>query len=118
MENFKTVKCLGNVGLTCWKDPQEWSMGGSIEDRALLSCVLEDRLCSSLRGRDNLAWSPSPMGKFTMAQGYAILDRNLHGLAEVFWWKKVCSSYSWPKCNFFLWLLAQRKCLTWENLRK
>ena len=23
-----------------------------------------------------------------------------------------------PNCNFFLWLLAQKKCLTWENLRK
>ena len=58
-------------------------MGGSVEDRALLSHVLEDRFCISLYGRDILAWSPSPKGKFTVAQGYAILDRNLHGLAKV-----------------------------------
>ena len=118
VEHFKTVKRLGNVEIACWKDSQEWPLGGSIEDRILLSRVLKDRLCSSLSGRDILAWYPSPKGKFTVAQGYAILDRNLHGLAEVHWWKKVWSSYSWPKCNFFLWLLAQRKCLTWENLRK
>lgn len=83
VENFKSVKRLGQVEITCWKDSQEWSMGGSDEDRALLSRVLEDRFCSSLSGRDNLAWNPSPKGKFTVAQGYAILDRNLHGLADV-----------------------------------
>ena len=53
-----------------------------------------------------------------MAQGYAMLDRNLYGTCEVHWWKKVWNNFSWPKCNFFLWLLAQKKCLTWENLRK
>ena len=118
VEHFKSVKRLGLVEITCWKNPQEWPMGGSVEDRALLSRVLEGRFCSSLKGRDTLAWSPSPKGKFTVAQGYAILDRNLHGQAEVHWWKKVWSSFSWPKCNFFLWVLAQKKCLTWENLCK
>lgn len=58
-------------------------MGGFDEDHALLSRVLKDRFCSSLNGRDSLAWSPSPKGKFIVAQGYAILDRNLHGLVEV-----------------------------------
>ena len=71
--------------MTYWKDSQEWPMGGTNEDRALLSRVLEDRFCSSLSGRDRLAWSPSTKGKFTMAQGYAILDRYLHGLAEASW---------------------------------
>ncbi|XP_057856267.1 uncharacterized protein LOC131065696 [Cryptomeria japonica] len=74
--------------VACWKDPQEWPLGGSDEDRAILSRVLETRLCSSLNGRDVLAWNPSPKGKFTVAQGYAMLDRNLHGPAEVHWWKK------------------------------
>ena len=94
MKHFKMVRRLGQVEITCWKDPQEWPMGGSVEDRALLSQVLEGRFCSSLNGRENLAWSPSPKGKFTVAQGYAILDRNLHGQAEVHWWKKVWSSFS------------------------
>ena len=58
-------------------------MGGTNEDHALLSHVLEDRFYSSLCGRDKLAWSLSPKGKFTMAQGYFILDRCLHGLAKV-----------------------------------
>ncbi|GLJ09022.1 hypothetical protein SUGI_0100110 [Cryptomeria japonica] len=37
---------------------------------------------------------------------------------DVPWWKKVWNSFSWPKYNFFIWLVAQRICLTWENLRK
>lgn len=81
-------------------------MGGYDEDQSLLSHVLEENFCSSLSGRDNLVWSPSPRGKFTVAQGYAILDKNLHDLVEVHWWKKVWSRFSWTKCNFFLWFLA------------
>ncbi|XP_057871389.2 uncharacterized protein LOC131077832 [Cryptomeria japonica] len=118
VEHFKTVKRMGHLEVSCWKDPQEWPVGGSEEDRAALCKVLEGRLCSSLKERDKLAWSPSPKGNYTVAQGYAMLDRNLHGPAEVPWWRKVWNNFSWPKCNFFLWLVAQRKCLTWENLRK
>ncbi|XP_059077196.1 uncharacterized protein LOC131876295 [Cryptomeria japonica] len=118
VEHFKTVKRTSQATVACWKDPQEWPLGGSDEDRDVLVRILKDRLCSSLNGRDVLAWSPSPKGKFIVAQGYARLDKNLHGPAEVHWWKKVWDNFSWPKCNFFLWLLAQRKCLTWENLRK
>ena len=98
--------------MTCWKDPQEWPDGGSAEDRTLLSHVLENRFCSSLKGMDVLAWDPSPKAKFLVAQGYAMLDGNLHGTAKVHWWKKVWNNFSWPKCNFFLWLLAQKKCIT------
>ena len=69
--------------MTCWKDSQEWPIGGSKEDHALLSHVLEDRFCSSLNGRDVLAWSPSPKGKFSVARGYAVLDKKLHGTSKV-----------------------------------
>lgn len=117
VEHFKTVKHV-KLEVACWKDPQEWPDGGSEEDRAFLAQVLKDRFCSSLKERDILAWSPSPKGKFSVAQGYATLDRNLHGLEEVRWWKKVWNNFSWPKCNVFLWLLAQKKCLTWENICK
>ena len=83
MEHFKTVKCLRLVEVTCWKDSQEWPISGSDEDHTLLAHVLENRFCSSLKMRDVLAWDPSPKGKFSVAQGYAMLDRNLHGIAEV-----------------------------------
>ena len=53
-----------------------------------------------------------------MTQGYAMLDGNQHGPNIVNWWKKVWHNLSWPKCNFFLWLLVQNKCLTLENLHK
>ena len=67
MEHFKTVKRLGQVEVTCWKDPQEWPIGGSDEDHALLAHVLKGRFFSSLRERDVLAWSPSPKGNFSVA---------------------------------------------------
>ena len=83
VEHFKTIKRLRQVEVTCWKDSQEWFFGGFDEDRALLAHVLENRFCSFLKGRDVLAWDPSPIGKFLVAQGYAMLDRNLHSTVEV-----------------------------------
>ena len=87
--------------MTCWKDSQEWLVSGSDEDRSLLAHMLENRVCSSIKGRDVLAWDPSPKGKFLVAQGHFVLDRNLHGIAKVDWWKKVWNKFSWPKYNFF-----------------
>jgi len=118
VEHFKTVKRVGQLEVTCWKDIQEWPVGGSEEDRAVLAKTLESRFCSSICERDVLAWNPSPKGKFTVAQGYAMLDGNQHGPNIVNWWKKFWHNLSWPKCNFFLWLLVQNKYLTWENLHK
>lgn len=28
------------------------------------------------------------------------------------------NKFSWPKYNFFMWLVVQNRCLTWENLCK
>lgn len=112
------VRHIGQVEVTCWKDPLEWPLGGSDEDRVVLVNILEGRLCSSLKERDILAWGPNPKGKFSVVEGYAQLDRHFHGLMDVPWWKKVWNRFSWPKCNFFLWLVAQRKFLMWDNLLK
>jgi hypothetical protein len=40
------------------------------------------------------------------------------GDIEVPWWKQVWHKLSWPKCNFFMWLVAHNWCLTWDNLCK
>ena len=34
------------------------------------------------------------------------------------WWKQVWNKFSWPKCNFFMWLVVHSRCLTWDNLCK
>ena len=91
---------------------------GSPELQAELANLLSMRLCSSSMDKDILAWGPCPKGNFIVAQGYARLDNQCNRFQEVPWWKKVWNKLSWPKCNFFLWLVAQKKCLTWDNLQR
>ena len=55
MEHYKTIKHMGQVEVTCWKDPQEWPMGGSDKDRVVLTKLLESKFFSSLNERDALA---------------------------------------------------------------
>lgn len=83
VENFKMNMRIGQVEVTCWKDPLEGPLGGSDEDRVVLVNILEGRLCSSLKERYILAWGPNPKGKFFVAEGYAQLDRQLYGLTDV-----------------------------------
>ena len=83
MAHFKTIKQCGSVDVAYWKDPSEWPWGGSLEIQADLASLLSDRLCSSSKDKDILAWSLSPKGKFSVAQGYAWLDNQCHGIIEV-----------------------------------
>lgn len=106
------------MDVACWKDPNDWPLGGSTEIRAELDNLLSGRLCSSSRDKDILASGLCPKGKFSVAQGYAWLDNQCHCINEFLGWKKVWNKVSWPKCNFFLWLVAQKKWLTWDNLQR
>lgn len=83
MENFKRARHIGQVEVSCWKDPWEWPLGGSDEDHTMLAKILEGRLCNSLKEKDILAWGPNPKEKYTVAKGYAKLDRQVHGLTDV-----------------------------------
>jgi ribonuclease HI len=116
--DFKTQQILGQATVSRWKDPRDWPPDGSVEDHHELAKILSRRACSSLSGRDVLAWDSDPKGKFSVASGYAVLDKQLSGSTENSWWKKVWNKFAWPKCNFFSWLVVQGKCLTWENLCK
>ena len=82
--------------MTCWKDSQEWVVGGLDEDCAPVACVMENRFCSSLKGRDVLAWDPSPKGKFSMAQGYAVLDLLFVSYAHIMWSVSLTCFFSAP----------------------
>lgn len=93
-------------------------MVGREEERGELYNILSHRYCSSLKGKDRLAWILNPNGTFTVASGYKkLMSQRLNGV-EVQWWKYVWNKFSWPKCNCFVWTLALNKCLTWDNIRK
>lgn len=101
-----------------WKHPDEWSVVGLNEDCVELHNILSGTCCSSLLDGDVLSWSPNPKGVYSVASGYQfLLSHRLEGV-EVQWWKKVWNKFSSPKCNLFVWTLAQNRCLTWDNIQK
>ncbi|XP_057836070.2 uncharacterized protein LOC131046358 [Cryptomeria japonica] len=119
VEHYKVAQHDGLVLRFHWKHPLEWPPGGFEGDRRELSQLLASRACNSLRGTDVLAWDGSDLsGKYSVVAGYKQIGRQLFGDIEVPWWKHVWHKLSWPKCNFFMWLVAQNRCLTWDNLCK
>lgn len=69
MRDFKVVYRCGCLELEWWKAPNEWSIAGMDEECAKMYGILASRHCSSLKGRDRLAWSPNPKGVFTISSG-------------------------------------------------
>ena len=69
-----------------------------------------------------LAWGGPTSGKYSIYLGYFALTKKFFGEVEVSQWKKAWNSSSWPKCNFFLWILVwilvYYCCCTRENLCK
>lgn len=118
MIDFKTSYRCGKIEGDRWKDPGDCPIVGLEEDCAKLQNILAGRLCSTLRDKDILAWSPDPKGSFIVASGYQELLACKFGGVEVPWWKHVWNKFSWLKCNCFVWTLASNKCLTWDNLHK
>ena len=118
MAHYKEAFNLGLAVGYRWKNSSDWPLGGSLGDRFELSEILASRECSSLQDPDVLAWGGASSGKYSVSSGYLALTKQLFGEVEVSWWKKVWNSFSWPKCNFFLWILVHNRCLTWDNLCK
>lgn len=84
----------------------------------MLQNILSSRRCCSLWEDDVLAWSPNPKGTYTVASRYSRLMSSKMVLPEIQWWKTVWNKLSWPKCNYFIWMSAWNKCLTWDIIRK
>ena len=116
--HYKTPYQLGLVVGYRWKHSSEWPPGGTDMDRQELSQILASRECPSLLGLDVLAWGGTLSSKYHVSAGYQEITRQLFGDAEVPWWKQVWNKVSWPKCNFFMWLVAHNRSLTWDNLCK
>jgi hypothetical protein len=54
---------------------------------------------------------------FTLKEGY-ILQEKFQTLQKYHIWTTVWKSKFWPKISMFLWLLLQKKILTWDNLQR
>jgi hypothetical protein len=68
-------------------------------------------------GRDILRWGHSTSGIFSVKEAYH-LQTNPPNQAPEGIWSKVWQPFLWPKISLFLWLTAQNRILTWDNLIK
>lgn len=66
---------------------------------------------------DKLRWGPKGNGEFSLKEARDMIERE--GQPDIIpWTAKVWDNLLWPKVRTFLWLLMQKKTLTWENLLK
>eukprot|EP00253_Pinus_taeda_P022901 PITA_22901 len=64
---------------------------------------------------DKLRWGPKGNGEFSLKEARSIIEREEQP-DTVPWADKVWDNFQWPKIRNFLWLLMQKKTLTWDNL--
>jgi hypothetical protein len=66
---------------------------------------------------DKLRWGPKGNGNFSLKEARSIIEEEEQPNILP-WATKVWDSLLWPKIRTFLWLLMQKRTLTWENLMK
>ena len=83
----------------------------------ILNIILRKRLIRAAQGPDILCWGKLKGGSFNLKEAYSYIE-NRDNEDKVAWYDNVWNCNLWPKINTFLWLLQNRKILTWENLPK
>eukprot|EP00253_Pinus_taeda_P001635 PITA_01635 len=82
-----------------------------------LNNILDKRKIRKAEDSDKLRWGNQGGGIFTLKEARLCIEK-AEQVEKVAWSSKVWDSQSWPKIRTFLWLLMQRKTLTWENLQR
>ncbi|XP_057831111.2 uncharacterized protein LOC131041899 [Cryptomeria japonica] len=112
IDHYKIAHNGGLVACFRWKNPSELPLGGFVEDRKELAQILESRECTTLVRNDALVCASNNLsGKFYVSTGCVELVWQTFGDIQVPWWKQVWYKFSWPKYNFFMWLVVHNRCL-------
>jgi hypothetical protein len=78
---------------------------------------MQNRKIPSKEGPDVLRWGHSTSDIFSVKEAYHLQGNPPSQIPETIW-STVWQPFLWPKVSFFLWLTAQNRILTWDNLRK
>lgn len=66
--------------------------------------------------KDILRWGYQPKGAYTTLEAHKIMCKDSDPQEPI--WHNIWNSGSWPKICFFLWLVGQRRILTWDKIKK
>lgn len=104
-------------------DWREWTIFNSSNNeniqesiQALNQQILKRKIRIS-EENDKLRWGLKGNEDFSLKEARSIIERE-EKPEIVPWSDKVWDNLQWPKIKTFLWLLMQKKTLTWENLLK
>jgi hypothetical protein len=78
---------------------------------------MQYRKIPSKEGPDVLRWGHSASGIFSVKEAYHLQGNPPNQISDTIW-RKVWQPFLWPKVSLFLWLTAQNRILTWDNLLK
>jgi hypothetical protein len=79
--------------------------------------LTNSRKIQIIQGEDILRWGHTSRGTFTIQEAYSIKE-SFHLIPQEQVWTKIWLTKHWPKINTFLWLVAHKSILTWDNLMK
>jgi hypothetical protein len=100
-----------------WKPLEEWPVLWTEETKDSLSKILQERQVENREGEDIIRWGFQGNGEFNVKTTYQIMqDSGPHPIRTI--WSKIWSKSLWPKISTFLWLVANKRILTWDRLLK
>eukprot|EP00253_Pinus_taeda_P019318 PITA_19318 len=79
--------------------------------------MLEKRKILVSKGNDQLRWGNNNEGNFNLKEAKLIL-LDLDSQAPDRIWQNLWKHQGWMKVKLFLWLVLQRRILTWDNIKK
>lgn len=133
-EDFLSLKNETDIqGLSKVKDfwdhtqnPEKWRIWRNIkcdDNRPLktkseeLKKILDQRMILVARGQDQLRWGNNKEGTFNLKEAKSILlELGSHVPDKI--WQKLWKHQGWMKIKLFMWLVLQKKVLSWDNIRK
>jgi len=79
--------------------------------------MLEQRKIFISKRHDQLRWDNKNYGNFNLKE-YKLIIMDLDSKAPDRIWQNLWKHQGWMKIKLFLWLVLQRKILTWDNIKK
>jgi hypothetical protein len=112
---WKTEPLSESTFMRTWKPLEEWSVQWMEDLKLSISRTLQERQIEIQTGEDIIRWGPQGNGEFRAQTTYQLLQDSGRQQNRPIW-RKIWSSSLWPKVSTFLWLVAHKKILMWDQL--
>eukprot|EP00253_Pinus_taeda_P002560 PITA_02560 len=101
---------------------RQWLPGNQITSNVImagrdeLENELKKRSIRHQEGADILRWGYAPKGSYSTSEAYHLMGDFPNRPDPI--WGRIWSFKVWPKVTLFLWMVGNKKILTWDRLRR